>query len=143
MLGVALTFGLLGNSLGEPFVSRISVIFALAALLFVIAGLGHLCDLALPLMYLFLMVPPPYVLVKKLSYYLGMFDAIVTTEALQVIGVPVYRVSYFLNLPTITLESRGRLQRHCISIRNDSLRYDLRVLLTPGWARKSPSWPLS
>jgi EpsI family protein len=100
----SIAVGLIGNALGEPFLSRLSLVATVAALVHVIAGWRILRLLAFPLAYLLLMVPPPYVIVKQVSYYLKMFDAVVATEALQLIGVPVYRDSYFLNLPGITLE---------------------------------------
>jgi EpsI family protein len=100
----AIALGLLGFALGEPFLSRLSLVFTVAALVHVFAGVGILKRLAFPLVYLFLMVPPPYVIVKPVSYYLKMFDAVVAAEALQLIGIPLYRDSYFLHLPSITLE---------------------------------------
>jgi EpsI family protein len=100
----SIALGLIGNALGEPFLSRLSLVATVAALVHVIAGWRIFRLLAFPLAYLLLMVPPPYVIVKQVSYYLKMFDAVVATEALQLIGVPVYRDSYFLNLPNITLE---------------------------------------
>jgi EpsI family protein len=100
----SIAVGLIGNALGEPFLSRLSLVATVASLVHVIAGWRIFRLLAFPLAYLLLMVPPPYVIVKQVSYYLKMFDAVVATEALQLIGVPVYRDSYFLNLPNITLE---------------------------------------
>jgi EpsI family protein len=100
----SIAVGLIGNALGEPFLSRLSLVATVAALVHVIAGWRIFRLLAFPLAYLLLMVPPPYAMIKQVSYYLKMFDAVVATEALQLIGVPVYRDSYFLNLPGITLE---------------------------------------
>jgi EpsI family protein len=103
-LAGSIALGLIGNALGEPFLSRLSLVATVASLVHVIAGWRIFRLLAFPLAYLLLMVPPPYVIVKQVSYYLKMFDAVVAAEALQLIGVPVYRDSYFLNLPNITLE---------------------------------------
>ena len=103
-LSGAIALGLMGNVLGEPFLSRLSLVATIAALVHALAGWRIFRLLAFPLAYLLLMVPPPYVIVKEVSYYLKMFDAVVATQVLQLIGVPVYRDSYFLNLPNITLE---------------------------------------
>ncbi|HEY3167376.1 MAG TPA: exosortase/archaeosortase family protein, partial [Candidatus Binatia bacterium] len=100
----SIAVGLIGNALGEPFLSRLSLVATVAALVHVIGGWRIFRLLAFPLAYLLLMVPPPYGIVKQMSFYLKMFDAVVATGALQLIGVPVYRDSYFLNLPGITLE---------------------------------------
>ncbi|HEY2920704.1 MAG TPA: EpsI family protein [Candidatus Binatia bacterium] len=100
----SIAVGLIGNALGEPFLSRLSLVATVAALVHVIGGWRIFRLLAFPLAYLLLMVPPPYGIVKQMSFYFKMFDAVVATGALQLIGVPVYRDSYFLNLPGITLE---------------------------------------
>jgi EpsI family protein len=100
----SIALGLIGNALGEPFLSRLSLVATLASLVHVIAGWRILSLLAFSVAYLLLMVPPPYVIVKEVSHYLKMFDAEVATHILQLIGVPVYRDSYFLHLPNITLE---------------------------------------
>ena len=104
LLIASISLGLIGAALGEPFLSRLSLVATLAALVSVIAGWKIFRLLAFPLAYLLLMVPPPYVIVKNVSYYLKIFDAVVATEVLQLIGVPVYRDFYYLNLPNITLE---------------------------------------
>lgn len=104
LLIASISVGLIGAALGEPFLSRLSMVATLAALVSVIAGWKIFRLLIFPLAYLLLMVPPPYVIVKQVSYYLKMIDAAVATEVLQLIGVPVYRDFYYLNLPNITLE---------------------------------------
>lgn len=104
LLGVALAVGVVGNALGEALISRVSLVVALVGVIWTVAGWAYVRVLGFAVAYLLLMVPPPYVIVKEISYYLKMFDAIVATGILQVIGVPVYRDSYLLNLPTITLE---------------------------------------
>ena len=100
----SLAVGLLGNALGEPFLSRVSMVATVFSLVYVAAGRRIVSRLAFPLGYLLLMVPPPYVIVKEVSYFLKMFDATVATAALQLVGIPIYRDSYFLHLPNITLE---------------------------------------
>jgi EpsI family protein len=104
LLITSISIGLIAAALGEPFLSRLSLVATLAALVGVIAGWNIFRLVIFPLAYLLLMVPPPYVIVKQVSYYLKMFDAVVATELLQLIGVPVYRDFYYLNLPNITLE---------------------------------------
>lgn len=100
----SLVLGFIGAALGESFLSRLSLVLTIAALVLVIAGWGIFRLLIFPLTYLFLMVPPPYALVKQTSNLLKRFDAAAATEVLQIIGVPVHRDFYYLNLPNITLE---------------------------------------
>jgi EpsI family protein len=100
----ALLIGLVGKALGEPFISRISLVLAIASLVHVFWGWQCVKRLAFPLAYLFFMVPPPYVIVKEVSYYLRMSDAYIANLLAQAVGVPVYRDAYLLHLPDITLE---------------------------------------
>jgi EpsI family protein len=100
----ALSIGLLGKALGEPFLLRVSFVLTVASLVHVFWGWHCVKRLAFPLAYLFFMVPPPYVIVKEVSYYLKMSDAYIANLLVQAVGVPVYRDAYLLHLPDITLE---------------------------------------
>jgi EpsI family protein len=100
----ALLVGALGIGLGEPFISRISLVVALIGLFQLFLGTACLKRLAFPLAYLFLLIPPPYAIVKEVSYHLRMFDARIATSLVQAVGVPVYQDAYFMHLPEITLE---------------------------------------
>jgi len=100
----AVLMGVIGSVVGEPFVSRISFVLAMAASVHLFFGWWCVRRLAFPLAYLFLMVPPPYVIVKEVSYHLRMFDAQVASSLLQAAGIPNYQDAYFLHLPNITLE---------------------------------------
>jgi len=100
----ALLIGLVGKALGEPFILRISLVLAIGSFIHVFWGWHCVKRLAFPLAYLFFMVPPPYVIVKEVSYYLKMSDAYIANVLAQAAGVPVYRDAYFLHLPSITLE---------------------------------------
>ena len=103
-VGFALLTGILGQVMGEPFVSRISFVLVIAALIHLFWGRQCVRLLAFPIAYLFLMVPPPYPIVKEVSFHLRMFDASVAEVLLRLAGVPIYRDAYFLHLPNITLE---------------------------------------
>jgi EpsI family protein len=100
----AFLLGVLGKVAGEAFLSRVSLVLAIGSLVHLFWGWQCVKRLAFPLAYLFLMVPPPYVIVKEVSYHLRMFDASVADTLIQAVGVPVYRDAYFLHLPDITLE---------------------------------------
>lgn len=100
----ALLLGAVGRTLGEPFVSRVSFIIAVIGIFQLLWGSYAVKKLAFPLCYLFLMVPPPYVIVKAVSFHLRMFDATVSTHLVQAVGVPVYQDAHLMHLPDITLE---------------------------------------
>lgn len=103
-LAIALLIGLVGQTMGEPFLSRISFVLTVGALVHLFGGWRGLRVLAFPLAYLLFMVPPPYPLVKAVSYHLKMFDARIAEMLLPLAGVPTYRDAYFLHLPNIVLE---------------------------------------
>ena len=104
VLGGALLIALLGKAVGESFAVQISLVIALAGLVQLILGTRFLKVILFPIVYLTLMVPLPYTIVKEVAYYLRMFNAVVAADVLQMMGIPVYRDAYFLHLPQITLE---------------------------------------
>ena len=100
----AVLLGFTGKVLGEPFIYRVSFVFVVASFVHMFWGGRCVKRLAFPLAFLLLMVPPPYIIVKEVSYYLRMFDAFIANYLVQAVGVPVYRDAYLLHLPEITLE---------------------------------------
>jgi EpsI family protein len=94
----------LGKVIEEPFTVRVAMILTLAGLAHLFLGKELLKALWFPLAYLSLMIPFPYALVKEVAHYLRLIDAVVAAPALNLLGVPVYRESYFLHLPGVTLE---------------------------------------
>lgn len=104
VLLAAVAIGLTGKIIGDSFTMRLSMVLALGGLVHLLLGKRYFKILLFPLAYLFLMIPPPYLVVKEVSYYLRFFDAVLATSALQALGIPVYQDSYFLHLPNITLE---------------------------------------
>jgi EpsI family protein len=103
-LGVALLLGFLGQIASEPFVSRVSFVLVLGSLVHLFWGWTAVRRLSFPLGYLFLIIPPPYPIVKAISYHLKMFDAWMAAILLPLAGVPIYRDAYLLHLPNVTLE---------------------------------------
>jgi EpsI family protein len=100
----ALLLSLTGKVSGDVFTMRVSMVLALGGLVHLFMGTRFFKAVLFPVGYLLLMIPPPYVIVKEVSYYLRMLDAFWAAELVQLFGVPVYRDAYFLHLPNITLE---------------------------------------
>jgi len=100
----ALALGLVGRVIGDLFTIRLSMLLAFSSLVYVVLGARYLKVLVFPLTYLFLVIPPPYLLVKEIAFYLRILIAFLASHALQAAGVPTYQESYFLYLPNITLE---------------------------------------
>ena len=101
---MAVFLGLVGQGIGDTFSMRVSMILALASTLWLLLGREFLKALLFPVFYLGLMIPVPYVLIKDLTYYLRYSDATHAATALQLLGIPVYRESYFLHIPNMSLE---------------------------------------
>jgi EpsI family protein len=83
---------------------RVSIVLALGASVYLLLGKNFTRALLFPLLYLSTMIPLPYVVMKELMYRLRVFDAALSELVLKLAGIPVYRDSYFLHLPNITLE---------------------------------------
>jgi len=96
--------GLVGKAMGDSFALRVSMVLAVAGLVLLILGKKFFKALLFPIFFLFLMIPWPYVLVKEVAYHLRIINAVLAEGALRLLGVIVYRDSYFLHLPNITLE---------------------------------------
>jgi EpsI family protein len=100
----ALAIGLIGKVVADQFTMRLSMVLALGGLVHLLLGKRYLKALLFPLAYLLLMIPPPYLFVKQIAYHLRVFDAALAAGVVQALGIPIYRDSYFLHLPNITLE---------------------------------------
>ena len=103
-LTIAVLIAAVGHTMGDSFTVRISMILALGSLVWLVFGTKVLNGLRFPLFYLSLMIPVPYVLIKDLTFYLRYSDANHAANLVQLLGVPVYRESYFLHIPNMTLE---------------------------------------
>lgn len=100
----AVILGLMGRAVGDSFTMRASMILALGSSIYLLLGRSFFKAVLFPFLYLGLMIPVPYVITKELVYHLRFFDATIAANALQMLGIPVYREAYFLHLPNITLE---------------------------------------
>ena len=96
---------LLGVSGSITALLQISIIIMIPGIVLFVLGTGYLKALALPLLYLILMVPPILdVAFSKLHWPFQLFGATVSAAALDLLRIPVFRNQQFLELPTITLE---------------------------------------
>jgi EpsI family protein len=103
-LSMAVVLALIGQAIGDVFSMRISMIFALASTIYLLLGREYFKALSFPLFYLMLMIPPPYVLIKDLTYHLRYLDAAHAANLLQLLGIPVFVEAYFIHLPNMKLE---------------------------------------
>jgi exosortase len=97
----ALVVGLRGD---EPFVARVSLPVTLIGLALFLGG-WEVARVAWPgLAYLVFMIPLPWTLLKQVTYRSRLFDATISTQALQWLDVPVHRDGVILYLPNVVLE---------------------------------------
>ncbi|WP_246545403.1 exosortase A [Pelotalea chapellei] len=105
---VVVVLGLLQLLLGwlsaEYFTMRSSLIVLLAGMVLYFFGRQILKLMALPLGYLFFMVPIPYIIYDLAAFPLKMFVTRVSVGALHLLGVIVQREGNIIIFPSITLE---------------------------------------
>ena len=98
---VVLTIGRAGNLGAIQELSLIPVMFGVALLT---GGLALVRALALPILYLLLMIPVWEVFTDRLHGPFQLFSASFGTALLRVVGISVYRDGTFIYLPNQTLE---------------------------------------
>jgi len=99
--GVMLIIGSLGNI---DTANQISFLISVPALVLTIAGPMHLKLLIVPLAYLIFMNPVLADLISPLRMPMQLIAAYIAEHALHIMSIPVFRHSYFLDLPYQTLE---------------------------------------
>jgi exosortase len=97
----ALVVGVHGE---EPFLARISLPVTLLGMTMFLAGLRITREVWIGIAYLAFMIPLPWATIKLITYRSRLFDAAVSAEILNRVGVPVYQDGVMLHLPSITLE---------------------------------------
>ncbi|MGH9404122.1 MAG: exosortase A [Terriglobia bacterium] len=99
-LGI-LVFGALG---AELFMSRTSLLFILAGLVVYFQGWKYFKAVLFPWLFLFLMVPPPTLVMNMVTIPLQFLASDLATWFLQLFGVPVLQNGNVLQLPNMSLE---------------------------------------
>lgn len=98
---IILTIGYLG---AEYFTMRSSLILTLGGMVIYFFGKGVFKAVALPIGYLFFMVPLPYIVYDVVAFPLKLFIAKYSVLFLETIGIPVLREGNIIMFPNITLE---------------------------------------
>ncbi|HEV2498208.1 MAG TPA: exosortase A [Terriglobia bacterium] len=99
-LGV-LVLGVLG---AELFLSRTSLLFILAGFVVYFQGWKYFRAVLFPWLFLFLMVPPPTLIMNMVTLPLQFLASDLATWFLQMFGVPVLQNGNVLQLPNMSLE---------------------------------------
>lgn len=93
-----------GRAGAELFLQRSSLVLLLLGTVVWLWGWGMLRATAFPLLFLFFMVPLPYLIYDAVAFPLKLFAARVATESLFWFGVPVFREGNVIHLASQTLE---------------------------------------
>jgi len=95
---------LLGHLGAELFLMRSSMVVVLTALVWYLLGRHYVHALAFPLAFLLFMIPLPAILLNTITLPLQLLATKVSTFALQLAQLPVYREGNIIYLPHATLE---------------------------------------
>ena len=93
-----------GTAASELFTARLSLPAMLIGLLLFLRGKEFVRAAAFPLLFLFMMIPLPYIAYFKLTFPLQLMSAKLSVLVLHAIGLDVIRHGNVLSLPTYTLE---------------------------------------
>jgi exosortase len=104
ILGLALLVLMAGVLGAELFLSRSSLLIALAGLTVLMFGWNHLRAVIFPLAFLLFMIPIPTIVFNQITFPLQLLASKVAAVTLPVLGVPVLREGNIIQLPAMALE---------------------------------------
>lgn len=88
----------------SPFVSCVSMVFVISGVVLVTAGRRVFRTLAVPILFLVLMMPLPTPIYNRVALPMRQFAAVVSTAVLQGLGIPALREGNVIVMPERTLE---------------------------------------
>jgi exosortase len=103
-LGLGLCVLILGQMGAELFLSRVSLLIALAGLIVLFLGWTFFRILLFPWAFLLLMIPIPAIVFNQITFPLQILASKVASTTLPWMGVPVFREGNVINLPAMQLE---------------------------------------
>jgi exosortase len=104
LLGFGLCVLIVGQMGAELFLSRLSLLIALAGLIVLFLGWNFLRALLFPWAFLLLMIPIPAIIFNQLTFPLQKLASVVASTTLPWMGVPVLREGNVIILPAMALE---------------------------------------
>jgi exosortase len=103
-----IVFGMLthiaGNIGAELFMMRMSMIFTISGTIIYLCGIKMFKAVLIPVVYLILMIPIPAIIWNKIAFPLQLFAAGLSSQTINLIGIPVFREGNILHLANTTLE---------------------------------------
>ncbi|UCF04176.1 MAG: exosortase/archaeosortase family protein [bacterium] len=93
-----------GTAASELFTSRVSIPLLLIGASLFLRGVRFTKVAAFPLLFLFLMIPLPYIIYYKITFPMQLMSAKISTRVLHILQVNVIRKGNILHLPNYSLE---------------------------------------
>ncbi|MEK7773418.1 MAG: exosortase, partial [Deltaproteobacteria bacterium] len=104
ILAIGIGMLLTGNAAGVMVIQELSIIVTLTGVALMVLGADFLKALWFPIAYLLFMLRFWDFIAARLHYPFQNFSAFLGTKLLNIIGIPAYRESIFIELPNITLK---------------------------------------
>jgi exosortase len=104
ILGLALTVLIAGVLGAELFLSRFSLLLAIAGLVVLFLGWNHQRAILFPWAFLLLMIPIPTIIFNEITFPLQLLASKLASEVLPWFGVPVLREGNVIQLAAMPLE---------------------------------------
>ncbi len=93
-----------GTAASELFTTRVSLPIFLIGASFFLLGRSFTTKISFPLLFLFMMVPLPYLIYYKLTFPLQLFSARLSAGVLELLRINVIRKGNIIHLPNYSLE---------------------------------------
>jgi exosortase len=93
-----------GNVGAELFIMRFSMLITLSGVMLYYYGPKMFWKLFVPIVYLILMIPLPDIIWNKIAFPLQLFAANISSQAISLLGIPVFREGNILHLANTSLE---------------------------------------
>jgi exosortase D (VPLPA-CTERM-specific) len=103
LVGLSMVMLVLGVLGAELFFSRTSLLVLLAGLILMFRGWKFFRAVLFPLAFLILMIPIPKLIINEITFPLQLLASRLSTELLELVGVPVLRQGNIIYLATMPL----------------------------------------
>lgn len=135
LLAVAGACYLVGILAAELFTTRVSLVIALAGIVWTVEGPARLRVMRVPLAFLFTMIPLPYVLYYRLTFPLQLESSRLAAGMLSAMGMPLVRAGNVIHLEGYSLE----VVSACSGLRSIMTLGTLAFFISD-FVRSTPAW---
>jgi len=104
IIALGMLIHIVGNIGAELFIMRFSMIVTLFGITLYLFGRQITAAVAVPLIYLIIMIPIPAIISNKIAFPLQILAATLSSDMVRLIGIPVLREGNILNLANTSLE---------------------------------------